>query len=502
MKATHLSIGLIALAAFLFTGCLSREMRSDHQVFSAQSVTAPGDTISGNVVAEIEVCSSESWSAEVLDADWVSLDRKEYLNPTGIEQTVVLKATLQNNDSNDPRKATVRFYSANGVRQGVTITQRGKVNRLQLDGESSLMVPAEPSEPLVLNILSNTEWTVSLSDKTTSEVFIDKLAGSHNGQVSVTFAPNYEIHKNLETGIVISAPGTEPVNVTITQEGNEPFIRMKEKTTKSSLLPIDEEGVLSFHANSSWTAEALPGATIEGFSISEKEGPAGEECLVSFSADENKTDEPRTAQVKISLKDYPEAAITVDILQRGGIALMLDFREMITYDDCPLQPYSSEDLEIPMGQSSPGTGLKGINNFDPTIHSPEYDPHGPYKYKYEQAGKEYVFEICNDPYSINKKDSGSDGYIQFGKGYLKLPAIEGYRLSALQLFGLASGKLASVTTDPKGENRVENLPQMTIPKDSYGQWVFTQTEPNTSYYLWHPSRTNNRWAYILLIYEK
>ena len=505
MKRLFVKIALAALPAVLLGSCLTKDFSSPETVFSVADVAVPADITVGNVTAVIPVTSTLSWTAYVTEGDdWFSLDRTEHLNPTGIEQTTDLVVTFDDNESYDPRNGKiVLYYSNEADPREIVLSQAGKVSRVAVDGEKEISLAAEPEEALTVNILSNDEWIVGVTDNSTGFISkVDPASGNRNGSVSVTVAPNYEIGVEKVIGLTFITPKLASDTLWITQEANVPLIRPDSGKSTLELLPTDVEGTLVFHANAEWTATLVGTPTIENFQMSCLEGDADEAAQISFK---NSSDDNRTAVIGLQLKDYAETYTEITITQLGGVALYLNFsvaKESEYEENFSLKPYDPDvDLPVPFVESPITDGSSGINNYNSTLSN--YDPHGPYSYRFDQDGKTYKFEICADAYCY-AAFAGNKGYIQIGKGYVKLPAVEGYRLASVSYYALATSKTFAITydPDPASTNYVPGGSLASVGKDVTGMWKLRDTELNTSYYLALPTKSNHRMRYLQLVYTR
>lgn len=485
MKLKHLLVAAGLLSLF---GCLRQEMSVGTPQMDVCDITAPADTLVGQVICEIPVSSNESWSARS-GADWLTIiSGEENLNPTGVVQTRNITAVLENNEELVPRTTTVTIVSPTESKT-IVVTQRAKVNRVSVAGPlaetpDSCSIAAEFGGEIAIQVYSNTDWTVSLDPESTAAIKKQSATGgSRDDVVTVVLKPNYEVGVEKKAVLWFEAADVEPVRFVIHQESNVPFIKADAADMTQTLLPITEEGTLQFNANLAWTAEIVD-SNLGNLQLAATEGEAGIPVKLGYTLAGNVTDDLLTAHIKVALKEHPDQNITFTINQRSGIAISFSFMEVTNADNCPLQPVSADYPKIPFTSDN----ALSLNNLTK-------EPFAPYKYKVNVKGVDYIFEISNEEFNVQT------GYLRLSKGYIKYPAIENYRLTYVEFTTAATNKKYYISSDAEGQNIVGSA--QTLGKGVVAIWNLDNTEVNTSYYEYIDKATaRTRQENLILIYVK
>lgn len=459
---------------FLISGCLGYDAPvTDGLVFETEDVSCPADVIEGELEAEIVVTSNRSWSLSLgEDIDWVALSDNVNMNPTGVSTRRSIIAKLERNDSYDQRSVVLNF-KGEGFERQLTLVQKGKVNRLDLSSGSDVTIACEPSEASVVSFRTNASWKAYVGEGATAEVVLDKTEGKDDGEISVSFSPNYSITENLTASVFVEVDGLEPMEVKFTQEHNEPFIRVDNSASITKVVSIEKSAEIVFHANADWTAKVLEGATLD-LTLSAQEGTSSDRSI-SLDFDENKSEDPLTADIEIRLKDYDVYKV-VTVSQRGGLCIIVDFAE----GNQPFVP------EIPYGANNTTNITSNLEN--------------PTSYTLTQDGKAYEFIIGNHGYNTGTGDSTYHGYLLHGRGYIGMPVIEGKRLVEVHVLSAATNKRYCICEDTEGAVIVTGGALGPIAKYTTGKWILTDTLAEKRYCLYSPD-TGSRIVRLTIVYE-
>jgi len=467
---------LLALAAvFAVQSCLVKDMRAPQTLFEVSDVTVPADSMASygtgtlTVTAIVPVRSTESWSARVVDADlvpWLEIVSCDCANPAKADITGKLILTCDNNDEYASRSAKIRFVTESGRTGEITLTQKAKHNRIAIDGETSCTLKAETEESVSVKILSNTEWSVIVDPSSSLEITsVSPLTGSGDAVVTITPAANYSC-KNSSTAVVnFCVADGDTAKMTIVRAADVPFMSANVVDMEQYKMPADTSGVLRFNCNCPWKAEILEN-NLKDFSLLQTEGEGGMQTELPFSMSANNGEKNLTAKVKLSLADNPQKNVVLTVTHRVGFTLNVDFTKVVDEESCPLQPSEAKYPQIPFNES---TGLDS--------GSSQYD------YKFVSGGKEYVFGIKNsiiNVYGNFGTKSTADGYIRLSSGYIKFPAVEGYRLAYVEFTTAATDKSYTITADAEGTEVVGN--KKTVGKEVLVSWDLETTEYGKAYY--------------------
>lgn len=310
--------------ALLPVSCLEINMKDPDKVLKANDFAVPADVEVGVVEYRLPVTSNMSWTAEVENCPgWISAQGLEHINPTGVSDSCSVCFSFGRNDSYDARTATLVFHAKGLPEKRVVMTQNGKNDRIRIDSAPIIEVEAEPSDPIELKVLSNVEWSAYVEEGATAGVTLDPDYGSGDGTIKVKFSPNYEISEEKKAVIVVTAPGLEPQKVSFVQKKNVPFLRLYESSSILAVNPNKTAAKIAVRVNSDWTAEAVS-STLENLRLDKTEGTSGWISL-NLSFNENKGDDPRSAQIRFALKQYPEVTLDVTVTQKAGVVIEMSF---------------------------------------------------------------------------------------------------------------------------------------------------------------------------------
>lgn len=483
---------LMVLAVVLaIQGCLSPSMRSPQFFFDAEDVTVPADSMSsygtggGTVSVSVPVRCTQSWSASLVNADaaeWLEIANPYCVNPAGADMTTAMKLVCENNDSYSSRSAIIRFVLAGGDSQEIRVTQSPKVNRIVIDGETSCMFKAEDDVAVKVKLLCNADWKAEVDSAATS-CGVKSISPSHGvGDGIVTIKPeaNYSCEGSVVAVVRFCVDGGDTVRVNITRQADVPFMGANAVDVTRNMLPSDTRGTLRFNCNMPWKAEVLEN-NIKDFKLEALEGKGGMATELPFTMTANDGQETLSAKVRLSLVSDPQKYVILNAVQRAGFMLEIDFSKVTDADSCPLQPYDASSPQLPF-TSSTGLNSQGEE----------------YYYKFMYSGVEYVFGIQNSLINVFSTN-GKDGYIRLSQGYVKFPAVEGYKLAYVEFTTAATTKTYSIASDAAGTMVVGN--SKTLGKEVTASWTLDSTEYNTSYYE-IISTSNSRQHNLILLYVK
>ena len=490
------SIILIASAAAL-TGCLERNFIEEGGVMSvnAKEIVVPADSIGGqNLVKDtIWVTSNRSWSAYLADdVNWVKLDTTGHHDMARISEVTPLALAFKDNETAAERSVDVVITCAEGSRT-VKVRQQAIRPRLILtsstDGFGSVVCDGEK---LSISFNTNTDWTASVSPKSSAKVALSKTSGKYTSTITATVAENTSWDP-LSAMVIISAPGCQDIEIPIGQLQWSAYFELPEGNEFEA-----EEGIndfsIPFKSNVSWTAEvvAAPGypAGLVSVAASGTRSDKGVAVTFPYTID---FDNPATITVKIT-PDEMETPIMVTISQKPAIRIQwYDFANAKllggSASTCPVQNPPFEDI------TSSGTTV-------------------PDKYKgveFDMVLKNGVtFKVLSTS-GIYRNSSTGLMICNAADNYLKLPAVPGHKLTAIHyVWGIAyttntSGKLRIEVQDPDGNlvegGKLEATPRASGEGSSPVDVTLTGTENGVSYTLVNKCGYNFGIGDLILYYE-
>lgn len=470
-------VPLVLAALCAFQSCLVEDMRAPQFVFEVSDVTVPADvtapygTLVRRVTALVPVRCTENWSAVIVEAKaapWLSIAAQQGANPGGADVTGNLSLSCDFNDDYAPRSARLQLVSASGEKREVKVTQEAKSDRVSIDGETEFTLSAESEAEIKVKLLSNRDWTAEVAEE---QATVSPAEGSGDAIVTIKAKPNYSCEKASVAKVTFRA-GEKSVEVTITRSADVPFIAANTVDIHRNYLPSVTEGVLRFNCNQPWKAEVLS-SNIRDFKLTALEGKGGMETEIPFTMSPNEAQESLTAEVRLSLASDPGKYVLMTVNQWTGFTITVDFHNMTTAEDCPLQPVDESVPQIPF--------TSGFLNS------------GNAQYDYVLTGTPYVFGLKGDYLVVR---NGDIRFNASNAAYVKFPAVEGYRLAYVEITTAATNKNFSVAQTPDGSVIVGA--RKTLAKDAKGSWELNETEYNTSYYLIISSGSSRLSDWVLL----
>ena len=470
-------VPLVVAALCAIPSCLVEEMRAPQFVFEVSDVTVPADTVAHfgmgvrTVTALVPVRCTENWSAVIVNPDaapWLSIAAQQGSNPIGADVTGHLTLTCAFNEDYVRRSATLRLVTASGQKREVTVTQEAKSDRVAIDGETAFTLSAESEADIKVKLLSNRGWTAEVAEE---QATVTPAEGTGDAIVTIKAKPNYSCEEGSVATVTFRA-GDKSVAVTITRPADVPFISANAVDIRRNYLPSATEGVLRVNSNQPWKAEVLSN-NIRDFALQTMEGEGGMGTEIPFTMSPNESQESLSAQVRLSLASDPGKNVVMTVNQWTGFTITVDFHNMTTAEDCPLQPVDESVPQIPF--------TSGFLNS------------GNAQYDYVLTGTPYVFGLKGDYLVVR---NGDIRFNASNAAYVKFPAVEGYRLAYVEITAAATNKNFSVAQKPDGSILVGA--RKTLAKDAKGSWEFNETEFNTAYYLIISSGSSRLSEWVLL----
>ena len=480
---------LVIAASLAMQSCFDQDMHAPDAVFEVSDVLVPADTLqgfgkgTGTVTAIVPVRSTARWSASIVNADsfpWLRIVSQDGFNPAGADITGTVRLSCADNPDAAPRSATMRFVTAGGAVRDITVTQRAKTGHIAIDGKTSYDLEAEDETAIKVKVLCNTNWTATLdAEASTCGATIEPSEGYGEAVVTIKPDPNYDCIAQKVAIVCFYAAGGDSVSFSVTREPGTPFIYTNPVDMQQSKLPGATSGTLRFDCNSPWKAEILE-SNIKDFSLESQEGEGKMNTEIPFTMSANEGDESLEAKVKLFLKANAGKSVVLTVTHWSGFSLHVDFSKVSNVMSCPLQPAASSTPQIPFTTST------GLNSGDTC-----------YDYKFVQDDKEYVFGIRSS--LINIAGTGRNGYIRLSQGYVRFPAVEGYKLAYVEFTTAATDKYYSIAANPEGTVLVGS--QKKTGKEETVSWELNSTEYNKSYYE-IISSSNTRQHNLILLYVK
>ena len=213
------------------------------EAFEAKMTVTPealNASASGQLeVNKLTVTANAGWTAGS-ESGWIHVDPS-----TGEAGETEVTVTVDGQTETEDRSADLVFQ-CRSLSVPVTVTQAGRIeDRMEVDVER-IDFPARGSQPQVVNVTSNTIWSVSTD---ASWLTVEPLSGNGDGRFTVTVQDN-EGPESFEGVITVSA-GTVTRTIPVTQErGVDPskFIDLMSEpllwTVGQETVDWDQHGIL------------------------------------------------------------------------------------------------------------------------------------------------------------------------------------------------------------------------------------------------------------------
>ena len=230
----------------------------------------------------IEVVSNIVWTVSSSDSSWCS--------PT--KRNNILSIEVSANTSTLSRTCILTL-SGDGVNPNptYTITQSGSLPTILLENVSSNFSSSEGGTSV--NVVSNTNWTVSVSSNNDTWCAIDKTSGSGNGVVNIRVTANNTI-SSRNCLLTFTSPGVNPSPIyVLTQSAGDANLSID--STSSALLSTAGSVLINVSSNTNWsvtsseswcTLNTTGGSNNGSITISAIANStiSARNCIVTFSA--------------------------------------------------------------------------------------------------------------------------------------------------------------------------------------------------------------------------
>ncbi len=318
-----------------------------------------------------------------------------------------------------------------------------------------------------LTVSSNRSWGLNVVDArgnavdwmTVSVEDNMNLSGmTQETQVILTFDPNW-VTSAREASLVITSAECERT-VQITQVGGSHNFAIDYEKTQTSVGPRDSQARIHFRTNSSWSATVAEGSSVRDIALSKSSGDDQDSYVdVTFGLPYAAGEKRASIVFDVEGMDHQ---VSVDLVQTG-LVIELGFDG---------QPFTAD---LP-------ASAKEIESTD---------------YTYKWYGSDYKIQIGKNKVQYRSADKC---LLLDGKGFVRLPSVEGLRLVEVQLESVATNKKFTISSDEAGKTAVAGGETKTLAKDAVGVWQLTGTQAGTSYYI-YAGGTKSRIASLYLIYE-
>lgn len=407
MMKRLITISLAILLLFFIQGCLERNIAETQAKLtsSLDSISAEAEFLPGtsDSLRTVRIISNRSWYAhlneqgDVLDpskgefVSWGKLDITDHANLTNVTDTVDLNIIFTRNLSESPVNGVLNLYAEGEKMLSVPVVQSGAVYRLSADADKLSVSCLKDTVKVYVDC--NTSWSASLSEATTADVILDNETGFDPDTLLVIFNQNLDAVNTKLASVILKAQSCEDCAINITQEKAVPYLRLADNI-QTAISPIASDAEFSFQTNRNWSVRADESSSLIDIAFDKSAGePSSDEIKVRFTF-RNPGDDPcivNSAKIIISAEGNED--LVLDYTQRAP--LKLDF-------------YSQKEAPY---------GLK-------TDYSSEV-----YELLLTTSISEYKLPLYNCKF--RSKTDGSHGLQIPQDGYIGLPGIDGFKITAV-----------------------------------------------------------------------
>lgn len=454
---------LITGMVILFTGCMSYNFDKNLPVIETdiESCELAAQVVEGQdmIAGAFRVKSNQSWSAQVIyqegnELDWLNLLQTEYENLSGKIEEAMVTFVLGRNRVDTPREAMVRLVSQD-CEAIVKVIQRAAQLYVELDLDQQVNVDCTAGSS-VLNIQSNTAWTVAIKDGATANVSIDVTTGSDDGVVNVSFAENFDADNTKTATIVVTTAGGITKEVTFIQSVAIPYVKV-DPAQSLDMAPDATEATIKLLANKSWTASLKDVSRWNDFKLNTTSGGV-ESPALSINFPQSYTPEVKEAVIALTL-DSGEST-DVKITQKGMV-MVVDFKQ---------QPFTEE-----------------IGKF---VKNNPNDFFGVYSFPWSGANYDFLFPEGTDAskkseaayIAFDEKSQDITGAVYVSYTGINLPAIPELSLGEVTVIACATSKKWLISENGT-TTAVSGGEIVTLDKGSTHTWVLKEPKLNHSYSL-------------------
>lgn len=236
------------------------------------------------------VFSNTIWSAES-SAEWLTISP----NSGSANGTITVEAA--ENISTESRTATITVSGTNVENKTISVTQGGFVYTLDVD-QTSLNY-AFSGENKVVNVTSNTSWSVSCSE---DWITINPTSGSNVGSITIIAQPNNDTNSRTAT-ITVSGENVESKTIEVSQAAFEYVLAVGPQIL--NFVAEGEAKTLSVNSNTTWSAVS----SADWLSVTPTSGSNNGTLIVVATA--NTSTQQRTATITVSGENVETKTIAV-----------------------------------------------------------------------------------------------------------------------------------------------------------------------------------------------
>lgn len=260
------------------------------------------------------VRSNRSWSLSCLQSSpWFEILTSSDLNLGNTLREKYVELSLEDNLSDTPRASDISV-SIDGKRSILQVYQKSFSPVLELMSAAAFNDIPEVGGEYAIELKANCGWTASVDPSSTAGIVLDATSGSKSGTVGFTVKSNSDVSSGKEGAIIISAPGADPLKVTVGQDVCIPYLTIDEEHSEPDVLPAAGWSDFAFKTNVNWTARILTSSD-DAIVLSAEEGTPGESGLSVYFPQATPSGASATVIVEASTGD----SIQMEFRQRPAV---------------------------------------------------------------------------------------------------------------------------------------------------------------------------------------
>lgn len=465
----YIPLCLSVLASFFaLPSCLERQFSESESAVSVNTreILVPSDAFEGkNLVKDtLYITANRNWSVEIEpEVDWVSVDTTGWQNLAQVSESHPLVFSFKDNETDEERSATLNIF-CDGKKKQVKVRQEAISYRLVLtSSKDGFGAVKSDGDELPISFNTNTEWKASLMTGSDAKITFSSASGKYSSDIKAIVAENEDLVTKSAV-IVISAKNCKDIEIPVGQLEGFPYFRIGEQQPSPYMKEglEYEEGidncVVSIETNTSWTAEVVE---VSGFDASAVKvtasGTKADKTPVltfPYCTDFNVPEGKITVRFTASGVDEP---VLFSLTQKPCIRLRWwdeTTGRMVAAEDPSQYPFSSPLLTF--FPTSKGNASKDYLN-----RASELDL---------VLTNGYAFTAAS---TLSFWRNGSTA-LMFGGGegdYLKLPAVEGKRLSKIHFRWGGKNDANIGVSGPSFKFSLKDSDGNKVPEATYGEDV-------------------------------
>ena len=307
-----------------------------------------------SIIDTLWVRSNRSWSLEAEEnASWFTISRNSGINLGKVTKEWPVVFTFEENLNPQERTANVHL-TIDGETVTVPVIQGKFIPVLEIESEYDYELPETGGE-IEIEVVCNNNWTATVDGESTAEVILSAAEGYKSNCLYIEVSATYDAKTDKSAKVILSAPGSEDVEIHITQAKCLPYFMLDEELNNPEVSLAAVKHEIFIDTNVPWTA-TLPSDTPDRIKLYLNDQATGQASVKG------------TPEDKLFI-EFPEATFdtghaTVKFITRSNTGSELTDEMTFTRDACLFIPFRKWPDNN--GWSSHATYLTGVstNKYD------------------------------------------------------------------------------------------------------------------------------------------